>query len=135
MNIREAEITALKTERKLFVIEAQQVEDRCLEIIDIHFISGDRETEFIRFTISDAFFDSSPGEKNGKTIRVMITAQNIAPGSSAFAERGASELAAPDDQRVIEQTTLAQVLNQSCHRPVHLCTFFGEPAPNVLTFA
>ena len=125
MNISQAEIAALEAERKFFVIKAEQVEDCRLEIVNIDFVPGDRETQFVGLAISDSFLNAGAGQKNRKTIRVVIPAQNIAAGSPAFAERSAAELAAPNDQSVIQQTALAQILEQSRHRPIHLSTFFG----------
>ena len=41
-----------------------------------------------------------------EAVGVVIAAQHVAARGAAFAERRAAELAAPDDQRVVEQAAL-----------------------------
>jgi hypothetical protein len=48
----------------------------------------------------------------------MIAPEDVAGRCATFAERRAAEFAAPDDERIVEQTTLAEVADERGHRPV-----------------
>ena len=45
---------------------------------------------------------------------------------SAFAERGAAKLAAPDHQCLIEHAAALEVTQSRCHRPVHSPAFVAQ---------
>src|SRR5437867_938919 len=79
-------------------------------------------------------FDPAAGEKNGEAIRIVIAAQNLAAGGAAFAEGCAAKFAAPDDQRVLQQSALTQVANERGHWFIHTRAFLREAVANVLDF-
>ena len=56
----------------------------------------------------------------------MVAAQQFRAGGAAFAERRAAELAAADDQRVVEQAALLQILDQGRDRLVHRRAFLRQ---------
>ena len=64
-----------------------------------------------------AGLDAAAGQPHGEGVDVMVAAD---PCSRDLAHRRAAELAAPDDQRVVEQAALLQVLDQGRARLVDL---------------
>ena len=54
VDIGEPEIATSGAIRELFVIEAEQVQDRRLHIVNVDGIFDDVKTEFIRRTVADA---------------------------------------------------------------------------------
>src|SRR5206468_4727385 len=64
------------------------------------------------FTVSDSMFDAASSQKDGKAIRVMVAAQNLARRRAPFAEGSPAELAAPHHQRIFQQVALPQILDQ-----------------------
>src|SRR5206468_7550922 len=58
--------------------------------------------------------------------------QQAAGGGAAFAEGGAAELAAANDQRVFEQAAFLEVPQERCHGPVHRGAFLGQAVADVL---
>ena len=51
MNIRQAEITALKTIRQTLVIDAHQMHQRRLEIVNMHAVVRDVNAQIIAFPV------------------------------------------------------------------------------------
>src|SRR5438045_2990911 len=96
--IGQPKVTPLETIGQLFMIEAEQVQDRRLEIMDVDFVAGDSEAEFVGLTVGNAMFDAAPGEPDREAIGIMIAAKDLAGGGAAFAERSAAKFTAPDNQ-------------------------------------
>src|SRR5258708_5829637 len=112
LDVGKPEIAALKPIGELFVIEAEQVQDRGLQIVDSDFVADHREAKFIGFTIADAVFDAAACQEHRETIRIMIAAENRAGRGASFAEGCPAKFAAPNDERLIEQPALAQITDQ-----------------------
>src|SRR4051794_24700708 len=102
VNVGEAEVTALKAVGELLVVEAQQMEDGGLQIVDVDFVAGDGKAELVGFAVNQAVLHAAASEKDGEAIGIMVAAKNFAGGSAAFAEGCASKFAAPHDKGVIE---------------------------------
>src|SRR5262245_51907839 len=85
-------------------------------------ISNRVESEFVGLADCHAGFDSPTGEPDRKGLVVMIAAEAAIRIGIAFHHRGAAEFAAPNDQGVVEQSTLLQILDQGRSR------FIGLPA-------
>ena len=109
-------VAALEAEGKSFVIEAQQVQDRGLQIVDVDFVFHDAEAQFVGLAVMQAGLHAAAGHPHRETIGVVIAAKNVAARGAAFAERRAAELAAADDQRVVEQAALLQISDQGGDR-------------------
>ena len=60
MNIRQPVVTAAVAIRQSGVIQAHQVQDRGMEIVDVDSILCDTNAVFVRFSIGTATLDSSP---------------------------------------------------------------------------
>src|SRR5690349_10790699 len=62
----------------------------------------------------------------------MIAPEDFAAGSSAFAEGSAAELAAPNDECLIKQSSLSQVTDEGRHGAIHARAFLGQAASDIL---
>ena len=51
VHVRQAIVPALETIRELRVIKAQQMHDRCLQIVNVNFVFRDRKTKLVRFAV------------------------------------------------------------------------------------
>ena len=65
------------------------------------------EAELVGLAEGDARLDAAAGQPHGEGVGVMVAAV-----VAALDHRRAAELAAPDDQRVVEQAALLEVLDQ-----------------------
>lgn len=130
VDVCEPVIATLKAEGEAFVVEAEEVEDGSLEVVDVDFVFGDAEAEFVTGAVA-AGFGAAAGHDHGVAIGIMVAAQDVAFGGAAFAERSASEFATKDDEGVVEKAALAQIFNERGDGFVHGGAFFGEAVANI----
>src|SRR3954470_12630350 len=93
-NIGEAVVAALEEKREPFVVEAQEVHDRGLQVVNTDFVFHDPEAELIGRAKIEAWFDAAAGEPHCEAVGVVVAAEDTACCRATFAERRASELAA-----------------------------------------
>ena len=67
--------------------------------------------EVVGLAVDDAALDAAAGQPHAEVARVMVAAV-VVLGQRALRVDGAAELAAPDDQRVVEQAALLEVDHQ-----------------------
>ena len=111
MHIREPIAPALVLVGEPFVFDAEQVEERGLEVVHMHRIFDDVVAELVRLPVGEAGLDAAAGHPDGKTAGVVVAAV-IVFGELALRVVGPAKLAAPDDERVVEQAPLFQIDHQ-----------------------
>ncbi len=97
MHIGQSEIAALEAVSQLGVVEAEQV-----QVVDL--VGGCAEAELVGLVVRRARLHTAAGQPHAETIRMMAAAV-----VAYLDHRSASKLAAPDDQRVVEQAVLLEV--------------------------
>lgn len=94
------------------VIDPQQVEAGGVKVMNVDFILGDAESEIIGFAIGESPLDPTASHPDAKALSVVVSAGR-GLGSRAgvvFLHHGsAPELTAPDDERVVEKSSLFEV--------------------------
>jgi hypothetical protein len=108
VDIRETIVAALKAISELFMVETQKVQESGVEIVNMDGIGRDIETEVIGDAVDVAFFQTAASEPDAEAAVVMITTI-----VAALDHGGAAELAAPDDESVVEETPLFEVFDES----------------------
>src|SRR5258706_15940260 len=99
----------MPVEEKLLVVEAKEMKNRGMPILDTDLVVGSGQSNFICRSINDATFDASPGHPSHHRVLVMI-----APGlAHVFVARQLSDgqpakLPAPNHQSAVKQTALFQ---------------------------
>src|SRR5262245_48572232 len=111
MHIRQPEIAALKAIRQPPMVDAQAVEQRGVEVVDVDGIADDVVAVVVGFAVAHAGPDAAAGEEE-REAAAMVVAAMVGRGQRALAVDGAAELAAPDDQRVFQEATLLEVLDE-----------------------
>src|SRR5947209_1959793 len=111
MHIRQAELPALIAVGEGFVVDAAEVEHCGLHVVDVDAVAGDIPAEVVGLAVGVAAFDAATGEPDAEGAAEMIAASWF--GRIALPERRAPELAAPVDERFVEQPALFQVGDQS----------------------
>ena len=120
VDICQAAGKAVMVIRKAFVIEAEDVQNRGMEIVDGGGLLDRFIPEFVGGAVADAFFHSGAGHPGGEPGGVVIAA------AGAFLESGhAAEFGAPDDEGVLEQASLFQVDEEGGGWLVHDLAVFG----------
>ena len=82
------------------MVQAHEVQDRGMQIMDMGAVFHGRQAEFVGGTIGETGFDSATSHPDGETIVVVIAS------FLAFGGRCSSKLSAPNYQRFVEQTAL-----------------------------
>ena len=105
MHIGEPVIAAEVTPGEFFVIEAELMQDRGVQIMQMHFAGDGAEAEVVGFAEGEARFDAATGEPGAKALGLMLAAVFLDGRGAAevLTPRRATELAAPDDERVFEE--------------------------------
>ena len=107
MHIGQSAFEAVVIVSEALVVQAEEVEDGGVEIVDGGDVLFRLPAECIRGAMGMAALDAGAGEPGGKAFGVVVAA------AGAFLEsRHAAELSAPHDQRVLEQTALFEVAQQ-----------------------
>ena len=112
VDIGEAEIATLEAVGHAGVIEAEEMEGGGLEIVDMDGVGEDIDAEVIGFAVGDAWFDATAGHPRGVSVGMVVAAPAFAVVEFALDERGATEFAAPDNERVIEETEALEVFDE-----------------------
>ena len=87
--------------------------------------ADDVVAEVVGLAVGDARLDAAAGQPDGEAARMMVAAV-VVGGQRALAVDGAAELAAPDDQRVVEQAALLQVRDQRGGGLVDVAALAGD---------
>ena len=115
-------------EGELFVVHAEAVKDRRVEIVYLHFVFFCEVAELIRRTMDDPRLDPAASHPNAETVRVMIATET---GPASLRHWRPPELTAPDHQRFIQQTALLEVADQGRDGLVHGTAAFGMLRQNL----
>ena len=104
LHVGEAEVAALEAVLQAGVVEAEQVQQRRLQVVDMNPVVDHVEAEVVAGAERDAGLDAAAGQPHGEGVGVMVAAV-----TAALHHRRAAEFAAPDDQRVVEHAALLQI--------------------------
>src|SRR5262245_48152898 len=94
MHIGQPEVAAAVAEGELLVVEADEVEDGGVEVVDVDAVFDGLVAEFVGGAVDVAALDAAAGEPHGEAEAVVV-ATLVALGSG-----GAAEFTAPDHQRL-----------------------------------
>lgn len=112
MHIGQPEVAALELVGQAFVVDAHLMENGGLEVVNVNGVLDGVHAEFVALPVGDTGLHAAAGHPCGEGIRVVIAAPAHAVGDVPLDERGPTELPAPDDQRVIEQSAPFEVFDQ-----------------------
>ena len=102
MDVRESTLNTVVFESQSRVVDSQQMQNRCIQIMDRGYVFDRFETEFVGLSVALAFVNSCAGQERGKPKRVVIAAL-----CAFLKHRHPAEFGAPDDQRVVQQSALS----------------------------
>jgi hypothetical protein len=106
--------SALVQVNEFAVIKSHEVQDGCMEIVDVQSIFYRVQTNVIGRAVSVSGADSSTGHPHGEAGGIVIAAVAL------LAHRSPTELAPPHDQRLIQKSALPQIGQQTGYREIHL---------------
>jgi hypothetical protein len=104
--VRQPYIQASVVDGQPFVVEAEQVPEGCLEVVDVDGVFDRCPPDFVGCSVDRASFGTSTGHPHAEGVRLVVAAVG------SLSQRSSSEFTAPDDQRVIEHASLDKVSNK-----------------------
>ncbi len=113
MDIGQPEMPALEFVSQALVVDTKTVQQRRLQIVDMHGILDDVVAIVVGLPDADAGLDSTSGHPHGKTARMMVAAV-VRVCQLALAVDGPAEFATPHHESLIQKPSLLQILNQRC---------------------
>src|SRR5689334_2283218 len=96
------------------VVDAEAGQDGCVQVVDVDWTLGDVVAELIGGADGEAGLDAAAGKEVSETAGMVIAAKRAR--QVPLAVRGAAELAAPDDERRVEQAAGFQIADQGGDR-------------------
>lgn len=108
MDIGQTTIDAVVTNGKFFVIDAQQVEDGGVDVVNLCRVVAIQRlvAPLVGRPVADAAFNAAAAQPVGEDERVMVASL------AALGAGHAAEFRRPEDDRVIKHPSLFQVLQQ-----------------------
>ena len=111
MHVGQAKVAALKAIGQAGVFEAQLVQDGCIEVVYVDWITDHVVAEVVGLTVDDAWFNAAARHPHCEATAVMVAAV-VRRFEFPLTVSRPAELAAPDDERFIKQSSLPQIANQ-----------------------
>src|SRR4029434_863218 len=96
-HIGEAEFTPLVTKSQSFVIQAQAMENRRVEVVDVYLVLQDVEPELIGLADYLRASDASSGDQEAEGVGMVVASLGVFDRASALDHRSAPELPSPYD--------------------------------------
>ena len=90
---------------ELFVVDAEDVEHRGVEVAEVDWVLGDVVAEVVGAPVLDAGFDAGASEPDGEAAAVVIAA-GVGVAESALAVNSTTELGKEQNQRIVEHAAL-----------------------------
>ena len=107
----QTEIESTEAEGQLSVINAQAVQNRGLHVVDMDGVFNDVKAEFIGLAVRDPGSNAASGQPHGEGLWMVISSTAASQRGTGFDHGCPPELAAPDDERIIEQPAAFQVFD------------------------
>lgn len=107
VDVGKTEVSPLELIGEAGVVEAQEMQQGGVQVVDVDGIFSNIETEFVARAIGKAALNTAPSHPERKSVGMMVSAI-VAP----LHHRGSAELPAPDDDRVIEQPALFEIADE-----------------------
>ena len=102
MYVRQTEIAARMSKCKSLVVNAQQMQDGCMEVMDRAAVLDRVIAILVSFAVTEATSYASPRHPHCKALRMMVSAYF----ACALLDGGCpSKLATPDDECIIQQSS------------------------------
>src|SRR5262245_7936186 len=103
--------------RQARMVDAEQMENRRMQVMNVDLVLDGVVTELIRRPIHKSWFRASAGHPHCESVRMMIPSWLAIP-SAALTHGRTAEFTSPHEQRGREQTARLQIPDERRHRLV-----------------
>src|SRR6266487_2082958 len=104
-HIGESEVPSGVAISQTLVVEAQKVQNRRVQVVDVHRILRGPEAKFVGRAIHRAALHAATSEPHAEAVVIVVAAAQ----RRQLGDGRAAELAAPEHERLVEKTALFQV--------------------------
>src|SRR5262249_6930000 len=111
-DVGQAEVAALVAVGQAAVVQAEQVQQRGVEVVDVDGVAGDAPADVVGGAVDVAAADAAAGQPDGEGEGVVVAAGHVGVAAAVLAQRRAAELRQPQHQRRVEQAAPLQILEQ-----------------------
>src|SRR6266851_5847220 len=101
-DIRQTEVATAGAIGKFRVVDAHEVEDGGVDVMDVHRLVHHLPPEVIGRSIGHAALDASAGEPHAEAVRVVVTT-GMGSGSAELDHRRSAKLRTADDDGLVEE--------------------------------
>src|SRR5207237_1002203 len=108
-HIGQAHLAAFEQKCQSLVIQAEQLQDRRVKVVDVDALLAGAESELVSRADGPSALDAAAGQPGREAVRIVVASRAFV-GVTTVGNRGASKLAAPNDQRAVKQTARFQIL-------------------------
>src|SRR5437868_4521562 len=115
-----------------FVVEAEQVQHRGVQVMNAGAFLGGPKTKLIGSAINCAPPNAPARQPDAEAVVIVIAAQLGFAAVSQLDRRSAAELTAPQNERVLEQPALLQVGHESCDRTIDFARVLADVSFDVV---
>jgi hypothetical protein len=131
MYVSQSEIAAGVVPCQASMVEAHQVQQRGMQVVNVHAIFNRPIAKFVRAAPRHSTADSTAREPHGKSVMIMIAAGRYATANRYFNCRCSAKFSATDDDRVVQESSLSKIGEQSRDGGVSFLTQTPMLASNV----
>ncbi len=112
VDVGEAAVDSVLTDGEAFVVDAEEGEDRSVQVVAVSFSFCCLETPIITFSIGGSGFDSGSCHPSDERSSVVVSS------ISSLSKWSSSEFRRPDQECVFEESAGFQILDESSDRQV-----------------
>ena len=123
-NIGQSKVAALEAVGEPLVIQAQQVQERGLDVVNVNGRRDGEAAQLIDFAECLPGADAAASQPHRERCDLMIAAD--ARGCRLLSDGGAAELATPNDKCLVQQTALFEVGEQHSAGSIGLTAHGGQ---------
>ena len=106
VHVGQPEVSAGVMERELFVVEAEQVQNRRLQIVDVNGINRDVKAKLVRLAVDNSALYSAPGHPGAEALGMVVAAGVLRRGRSP-------EFGAPNHAGIIQHSPLLEIFKET----------------------
>lgn len=117
VDIRQPVVAALEEIGQALVVDAEEVEEGGMEVVDMDRILRYVVAKLVRRAIGKAWADAATGKPKGETAGMVVPAI-VVTGQFPLAVGGPAKFPAPDNEGVVQEPALLEVLDQCGRRLV-----------------
>ena len=112
VDVGKSELAALKAIGEAFVVDAEEMKDRCVKVVNVDGVFKDVVAIVVGFSDSDSFFDSCSSHPHAEALGMMITSVIFASQFS-LTVGGSTKLSTPDEKSILQHATLLEISEES----------------------